>query len=74
MELGRFFADKGETQEAAEWFYRASHECESELDIASSGADAFMALSECFRTLGEPQKADEYEQLAKEWKPQESAI
>ncbi len=74
MELGRFFADKGETQEAAEWFYRASHECESELDIASSGADAFMALSECFRTLGELQKADEYEQLAKEWKPQESAI
>lgn len=70
MELGCFFMEKGEAAEAAEWFYRAAYSCESELDIASSGSSALLSLSSCLRSLNETKKADEYEQLARDWKPQ----
>lgn len=90
MELGYFFMKKEDYEEAAEWFHRAGFDCESELDVASSGTSAYMALSLCFRKLAKspklkalPQKeyelehtrltekAAEYEQLARDWKPVE---
>ena len=90
MELGYFFMKKEDFQEAAEWFRRAAFDCESEIDVASSGTSAYMALSLCFRKLAKspklkalPQKeyelehtrliekAADYEQLARDWKPEE---
>lgn len=74
LELGYFFMEKGEHGEAAEWFYRAAHSCESELDIASSGKSAYAALSECLAKMGDCDKAREYSRLAAEWQPQESGV
>ena len=51
MELGYFFMKKEEFEEAADWFHRAGYDCESEIDVASSGTSAFMALALCFRKL-----------------------
>lgn len=90
MELGYFFMKKEEYEEASKWFYRAAFECESEIDIASSGTSALFALALSYRkyakspriralpkeeyeleTLRLTEKAAEYEQMAKDWKPQE---
>ena len=51
MELGYFFMKKEDFEEAAEWFHRAGFDCESEIDVASSGTSAYMALSLCYRKL-----------------------
>jgi glycosyltransferase involved in cell wall biosynthesis len=40
MELGHFFMDNNDCGEAAEWFYKATYEAESEIDINSSGEGA----------------------------------
>lgn len=93
MELGYFFMKKEDFEEAAKWFHRAGYDCESELDVASSGTSAFMALSLCCRKLAKSpktkalpqkeyeleherliQKAVEYEQLARDWKPVEPKL
>lgn len=90
MELGYFFLKKEEYEEAVRWFYRAAFECESEIDIASSGTSALFALALSYRRLAKSprikalpkeeyelekmrltEKAAEYEQMAREWKPQE---
>lgn len=51
MELGYFFVKKKDYEEAAEWFRRAAFDCESDIDVASSGTSAFMALALCCRKL-----------------------
>jgi glycosyltransferase involved in cell wall biosynthesis len=40
MELGYYFMDNNDYGEAAEWFYRAYNEAESEIDINSGGKNA----------------------------------
>jgi glycosyltransferase involved in cell wall biosynthesis len=40
MELGHFFMDNGDYEEAAKWFYQATYEAESEIDVNSSGEAA----------------------------------
>ena len=47
----RYKKSKEEFEEAADWFHRAGYDCESEIDVASSGTSAFMALALCFRKL-----------------------
>lgn len=93
MELGYFFMKKEEYEETVKWFYRAAFECESEIDIASSGTSALFALALTYRKLAKSpsikalpdkeyevekmklmEKAAEYEQMAKEWKPQEKGF
>lgn len=93
MELGSFFFRKEEYEEALKWFSYAAFSCESELDIASSGASSLSALSLCYRTYAESpkikalprkeqerevlylkEKAAEYEQMARDWKPQENGF
>lgn len=93
MELGYFFMKKEDFEEAAKWFHRAGYDCESEIDVASSGTSAFMALALCCRKLVKSpklkalpqqeyelertrltQKAAEYEQLARDWKPVEPKL
>jgi glycosyltransferase involved in cell wall biosynthesis len=40
MELGHFFMDKGDYEEACKWYYQATYEAESEIDVNSSGEAA----------------------------------
>lgn len=56
MELGYFFMKKEDYEEAAQWFDRAAFHCESEIDIASSGTSALMALALCYRKLAKSPK------------------
>ena len=51
MELGYFFMKKEDFEEAAKWFHRAGYDCESEIDVASSGTSAFMALALCLSLI-----------------------
>lgn len=67
MELGYFFMKKEDYEEAAEWFHKAGYDCESEIDVASSGTSAFMALALCYRKIAKSPKVKalpqrEYEQ------------
>lgn len=56
MELGYFFMKKEDFQEASVWFGRAAFDCESEIDVASSGTSALMALALCYRKLAKSPK------------------
>jgi len=56
MELGYFFMKKEDFEEASIWFNRAAFECESEIDIASSGTSALMALAHSCRKLAKSPK------------------
>ena len=56
MELGYFFMKKEDFEEAAEWFHRAGYDCESDIDVASSGTSALMALALCYRKLAKSPK------------------
>lgn len=56
MELGYFFMKKEDFEEASIWFSRAAFDCESEIDIASSGTSAFMALAHSCRKLAKSPK------------------
>lgn len=66
MELGYFFMKKEDFAESADWFEKAAFNCESEIDAASSGTSALMALALCSRKLAKSPKlkalsAAEYE-------------
>ena len=93
MELGYFFMKKEEYEEASEWFHRAAFNCESEIDVASSGTAALMALALSIRKQAKSPKikalprseyehesmrlkemAAEYEQMARDWKPDEAVL
>ncbi len=69
-ELGEFFIEQKDFDEAAVWFYNAAYETESMLNIHSSGDIPLKGLAKCYRALSNDEQAAEYEKLAAEWKPE----
>ena len=69
-ELGQYFLERKDFDEAAVWFYNAAYETECILNIHSSGDIPLRGLAECYRSMGNKEQADEYEKLATEWKPE----
>lgn len=67
-ELGRYFMEHNELDEAIIWYYNGAYETESILSIHSSGDIPLSGLAECYRLAGNKEQADEYEKLASEWK------
>lgn len=67
-ELGEFYLEKDDIDEAILWFYNGAYETESILNIHSSGDTPLYGLAECYRRTGNGEQAAEYERLAKEWK------
>lgn len=67
-ELGFFFMERQDFQEAIIWFYNAVYETASILNIHSSGDVPLRELSRCYRLLGDLEQADAYEELINEWK------
>ncbi|MBQ7614455.1 MAG: glycosyltransferase [Butyrivibrio sp.] len=63
-ELGDFYFDKGDYDEAIVWYYNAAYECESILDIKRSGTIPRLALAKCYRALGNEEQAMDYEREA----------
>lgn len=66
-ELGEYYLQKQDIDEAAVWFYNAAYETESILNIHSGGDIPFLGLAQCCRRTGNDTQAREYEKLAAEW-------
>ena len=59
-ELGQYFQEAGDEEEAATWFYTAAFGAESELDLRSSGVFPLQSLAACYEALGLPEEAAKY--------------
>lgn len=69
-ELGKYFMEHNELDEAIIWYYNGAYETESILNIHCGGDIPLIGLSECYRLAGDAKQAAEYERLAAEWKEQ----
>lgn len=67
-ELGEYFLQKRDIDEAIVWFYNGAYETESILNVHSGGDIPLYGLAECYREAGNEAQAAEYERLAREWK------
>ncbi|MCM1174422.1 MAG: glycosyltransferase family 2 protein [Blautia sp.] len=65
-ELGAYFLERRDLEEAIVWFYNAVYETESILNIHSSGDIPLRGLSECYRLAGNEEQAEAYGKLAAE--------
>ena len=65
-ELGDFYYNKDDIDEAIVWYYNAAYECQSILDIRRSGIFPRLALAKCYRKLGDEEQARDYEREAAE--------
>ena len=67
-ELGEYFLQKRDIDEAIIWFYNAVYETESILNIHSGGDAPLQGLAKCYCEAGNHTQAAEYEKLAEEWR------
>lgn len=67
LELGRFYMELKDYEEAAVWLYNAVHETTPILNIHTGGDTALSLLAECYRIYGNEEQAQTYEQLKEEW-------
>ena len=65
-ELGDFYYNKNDLDEAVVWYYNAAYECSSILDARRSGDMPRLALAKCYRKLGNEEQARVYEREASE--------
>lgn len=67
LELGRFYMDAGDLEEAAIWLYNAVYETEPVLNIHAGGDVPLSLLADCYRICGNGEQAKIYEQLRAQW-------
>ena len=67
-ELGYYYMEAGDLDEAIVWFYNAAYETGSILNIHSSGDIPLHALSKCYGRLGNREQEREYKIKAAAWK------
>lgn len=60
-ELGAYYLDVQDIDEAIVWYYNAAYETESILNIKCSGEIALRGLAECYRAAGNEEQAEKYE-------------
>lgn len=66
-ELGAFYLERQDYDEAVIWLYNAAYETESILNIHSGGDLPLRGLARCYQELGNEEQAAEYTRLAAEW-------
>lgn len=66
-ELGEYYLALGDYMEASIWYYNAAYETESILNIHCAGDWPLEKLAVCYRSLGNEEKAAEFEEAAKGW-------
>lgn len=66
-ELGCYFRDREDYEEAALWFYNAAYETGSILDIRTSGKLPLEGLALCYEARGYEEQAEEYRNAASTW-------
>ena len=69
-ELGEYYLNQEDYMEASIWYYNAVYETESILNIHCSGDWSLERLALCYRSLGNEEKALEFEEQAKNWQRQ----
>lgn len=63
-ELGEYYRQREDYDEAVVWFYNAAYETECILHIRCGGDIPLRGLADCYRALGNEAQAAEYERLA----------
>lgn len=59
-EMGHFYEETGDAEEAAVWYYNAAYETQPSLYIATGGREALEGLARCYEKLGCPEQAEIY--------------
>lgn len=67
-ELGAFYMERQDYDEAVVWLYNAAYETESILNIHCGGDLPLRGLAKCYQELGNEEQAAEYAGLAAAWK------
>lgn len=65
-ELGEYYKQCQDYDEAVVWFYNAAYETECILTVQCGGKIPLRGLADCYRALGNEAQAVEYEKLAKD--------
>lgn len=65
FDVGEYFLEKGDLQEAVIWFYNAAYETDSELNIRYSGEFPLLKLAICYRQAGDMKQSELYQELAR---------
>lgn len=65
-ELGAYYLNAQDIDEAIVWYYNAAYETESILNVRCSGVVPLYGLAKCYRMIGNEEQAAEYERLARE--------
>lgn len=63
-ELGDFYAEAKDYEEAAVWYYNAAYETMPELSLKAGNERAFQGLITCYEAMGLPEQADAYREEA----------
>ena len=71
-ELGAYYLEAQDIDEAIVWYYNAAYETESILNINCSGEIPLCGLARCYREIGNESQAAEYERLAYDMKHAET--
>ena len=66
-ELGAFYMERQDYDEAVIWLYNAAYETESVLNIHCGGDLPLRGLAKCYQELGNEEQAAEYARLAASW-------
>lgn len=66
-ELGEYYLQTEDYEEAILWFYNAAYEAESILNIHCSGDQPLEGLMRCYAALGDKEQSETFRHLAKEW-------
>lgn len=67
-ELGRYYLEQEDIDEAILWFYNGAYETESILNVRCSGSIPLSGLADCYQALGDTELEQSYRELAAQWK------
>ena len=59
-EMGHFYEDRGDHEEAAVWYYNAVYETRPALNLQTGGREGLEGLIRCYEKLGCEAQADIY--------------
>ncbi len=66
LELGYFYEDRGDIEEAAVWYYNAAYETQPILVLGTAKEEPLQGLVRCYETLGMNEQAEEYREKLRE--------
>ena len=65
-ELGYFYEEKQDYEEAAIWYYNAAYETQPALTLRSAGEEPLQGLIRCYEQLEDPEQAESYRKELKQ--------